>query len=579
MISFNIKDVPFSSCGSYISISYMDGSFNGFAGKPGVYLRNIHGDAAVKEVFLIEPVCNSMPVSYELCAVPGILKLVPAEGEAELCVSDPKTLRIRGRGCGLRLTSNWNTAHDNAIEMETGRWLLNTKKNRISYMLRMIKGLLRVNAHWDGLRCENMEIYMTPDPISGMFELSLHEFRCSWSRKNASQDFDKCVKDVQKNYESFLEKMPRVPKSLAKARKLAAYIKWSCIVAPEGHLKYPAMLMSKNWMTNVYSWDHCFNAIALSSGYPQAAWGQFKIFFDVQDESGALPDFVSDCTKVWNYSKPPIHGWTLKKLMENMKVSTEMLCEVYRPLCKWTDWWFEYMDEDDDSIPQYNHGNDSGWDNSTVFLQRPPIESPDLAAFLIIQMEVLGKVAGMLGYPDEERSWAARAEELLGLFKRHFVRDGRLYAYTVKGHVPVKSDSLLLFIPLVLGRKLPEEILRYMVDELRGNRFLTEYGLATEATDSNMYTPDGYWRGPIWAPSTMLIVDGLMDIGERKLAEELVSRFAKLIQKSGFAENYNAITGEGLRDRAYTWTASVFLILAGGFYKNNITERLVENSI
>lgn len=30
----------------------------------------------------------------------------------------------------------------------------------------------------------------------------------------------------------------------------------------------------------------------------------------------------------------------------------------------------------------------------------------------------------------------------------------------------------------------------------------------------------------------------------------------------GFAENFDAQTGEGLRDRAYTWIAAVYLILA-----------------
>ncbi len=31
---------------------------------------------------------------------------------------------------------------------------------------------------------------------------------------------------------------------------------------------------------------------------------------------------------------------------------------------------------------------------------------------------------------------------------------------------------------------------------------------------------------------------------------------------SGFAENFDARTGAGLRDRAYTWTAAVYLTLA-----------------
>jgi len=32
---------------------------------------------------------------------------------------------------------------------------------------------------------------------------------------------------------------------------------WSAIVAPQGLYKREAMLMSKNWMNTLYSWDHC----------------------------------------------------------------------------------------------------------------------------------------------------------------------------------------------------------------------------------------------------------------------------------------------------------------------------------
>jgi hypothetical protein len=39
-------------------------------------------------------------------------------------------------------------------------------------------------------------------------------------------------------------------------------------------------------------------------------------------------------------------------------------------------------------------------------------------------------------------------------------------------------------------------------------------------------------------------------------------RFRALCERSGFAENFDAGTGQGLRDRAYTWTASGYLILA-----------------
>jgi len=35
-----------------------------------------------------------------------------------------------------------------------------------------------------------------------------------------------------------------------------------------------------------------------------------------------------------------------------------------------------------------------------------------------------------------------------------------------------------------------------------------------------------------------------------------------MVKEHGFAENFNAVTGEGMRDLAYTWTPSVFLTLA-----------------
>jgi hypothetical protein len=46
------------------------------------------------------------------------------------------------------------------------------------------------------------------------------------------------------------------------------------------------------------------------------------------------------------------------------------------------------------------------------------------------------------------------------------------------------------------------------------------------------------------------------------LAGEISGRFRALCERSGFAENFDALTGAGLRDRAYTWTASAYLVLA-----------------
>lgn len=244
-------------------------------------------------------------------------------------------------------------------------------------------------------------------------------------------------------------------------------------------------------------------------------------------------------------------------------INGERLQEVYEPLCRWTQWWFDYCDDDDDGVPQYNHGNDSGWDNSTVFTARPPIESPDLSAYLIIQMDVLADVAHILGQDHEAEQWKSRADGLLQKLLAHSWRDDRFVALRSGGHEVIESDSLLLFVPIILGKRLPKDVRSRLIAGLKAEgRFLTEHGLASESTKSPLYQSDGYWRGPIWGAPTMMIVDGLAAVGETQFARELCRKFCDMVVRSGLAENYDAITGAGLRDRAYSWTSSVFLVLA-----------------
>ena len=96
----------------------------------------------------------------------------------------------------------------------------------------------------------------------------------------------------------------------------------------------------------------------------------------------------------------------------------------------------------------------------------------------------------------------------------------------------------------------------------RVRRHLTRWGLATENPQSPRYIADGYWRGPIWAPPTLLICDGLKRMGEDELAQEIAFKFCELVAQGGMAENFDALSGKPLRDRAYTWTAAAYLVFA-----------------
>ncbi|NJL94119.1 MAG: hypothetical protein HC915_10535, partial [Anaerolineae bacterium] len=81
-------------------------------------------------------------------------------------------------------------------------------------------------------------------------------------------------------------------------------------------------------------------------------------------------------------------------------------------------------------------------------------------------------------------------------------------------------------MPLLLGDRLEKTVQSALISGLE--RFLTEHGLASENPASPFYTPDGYWRGPIWAPSTYLLVEGLRACGADGLAQEVATRFCAL---------------------------------------------------
>lgn len=128
--------------------------------------------------------------------------------------------------------------------------------------------------------------------------------------------------------------MPSCPQSWQETSLLAAYLSWSSFVRKNSYLTRDAMLMSKNWMTSVWSWDHCFNSIMLSYHLPELAWDQFMLLFDHQNATSLLPDSINDACGVWNYCKPPIHGCALRWMMRNMHLSVSQMQEAYQCLCK-----------------------------------------------------------------------------------------------------------------------------------------------------------------------------------------------------------------------------------------------------
>jgi hypothetical protein len=542
-------------------------------GKPveSISLRYIYGARSAR-LYDISLFSEGGDQPFHVKAHPSLLQLESPEGSIDIIMPRPRELRIRSTGVSARFTIPGETGGMWEAILPVGRGKENAVRQwrcvagMIKHDVRLLRGSLVMEGEWGprpsgARRHQQTHNYGFVLPPSS--EICIQDYRSENTLPHPARSFDADGKKVLAELEAWHAAGPEVSPQYKETAQRASYITWSSFVPASGNFWTPTMLMSKRNMLNAWNWDNYFNSWAMGLRRPELAWDMYQLHFNHQNEEGALGDGINEMKLGFTYTKPPVHGIVLNNLMHYGAVGDAALRRIYPKLVQATNWWFQYRDDDGDMICQYHHGNDSGWDDASLFDLEPPIESPDLSALLVTQLRVLEKAARRLGLPGDARDHRDTAERLLETLLRHNVRDYRFTAPQDGTHTTGPLSSLLLRVPVVLGRLLPVEVLDALCADLNdGKQFLGAHGLATESMSSPEFIPDGYWRGPAWAPATMLIIYGLIDAGRTELAEKLARRFCDTCRKSGFAECFNPITGEPLHDRGYTWTASVFIILA-----------------
>ena len=553
-VTFDVREIPFSRRGSWLDISPVTALHTSSDD-----LHLVSHQTGMNAVLRFEPqrAGARLPTTVETCA--ELLRWMDG-GTAviEATFESVDTVRLRGRGADLRIADA--TA---VLTPFTGTYFFEDPVDGSAVFTSYASGRrYRVTRLAGELQFEGSEALGTGAravTATGDWEVAIEEFETARAPYQRRTTFDAAVEATASLFSAYLESIAGWRSDSTPAAASAAYVLWSATVEPRGFLGRESVLMSKHWMDKVWSWDHCFNAIALAPAGADLAIDQFLVPFDHQDAAGALPDSVTHSEVLFNFVKPPIHGWALARLRELVEVSPAQLGEIYARLAAWTRFWLDYRRVPGHALAHYQHGNDSGWDNSTAFDGDRLLESPELAAFLIVQLGVLADLADELG-TDDAPEWRSQQAAQLGALLGELWDGARFVGKGALSGAPSGSSSLLTLMPIVAAAHLPAEVIDALAADIALH--LTEFGLATELPDAPAYESDGYWRGPIWAPSTLLVENGLRRGGHAELADRVSERFLALCERSGFAENFDALTGEGLRDRAYTWTASAYLTLA-----------------
>lgn len=526
MNAVDLKNIPFSRYGSYFVVSDINDK---------LYIRDVRrGDNHSDKVFEI-----GISKDYVLSGDDVEIELKEDDKQLNMIMPTEDTIRLKTSSKSIHLIMSYNR-YDNYFYHPKGYYEISSYAHELRFAFHVHQGSVSFK--------QEHAIEVTIAPHS---DVVIESFKVA-SKYIIDTTYQEDKTFVSRDFEEWKKSVVNKP---CERSHLAAYITWSNMVKPVGLFKRYAMYMSMNWMTNIWSWDNCFGAIMLAKSKPELAYDQFLFFKDFQDETGMLPDYANTEYVSYACAKPPIYGWAYRYMMKrNTYFSDEnRLREVYDFVKKQTQFWLNHRSIH--GTPYYTHGNESGWDNGTNFEEGVPVTTPDLIALLIDQVKFLSTLCTKLNIEDR---WQDVKESLMkSLIHLWQENEFRPYLLNEKKFV-FTGDSLQNFIPLILKEDLPIEIYKSLLESfIQEKRFISPYGLATEAMTSSYYTYNGYWKGPIWAPVMLMFIDFL----DSPLKEQLKEGFISCMNEGGMAENFDPVTGEGLVDPSFAWTSSTYLIL------------------
>ena len=418
---------------------------------------------------------------------------------------------------------------------------------------------------WEGLSSGKVAGVTVPN-ADGTFTLAIEEFTHAGKVRDAYPSFEEARAGMQADWEAFRDKFTDYPGDEDRAHRVTRYTQWSYLLEPRGSLAHTMLLMLTSDLCS--QWQLCQNAVALED-HMDIAMELLLAPLDRVSPEGQLSDVYDDVFCIRQMYKPPVHGWAVKELMSRhdllAECPREKVEQLYTMMARWGDWFMENRDDDGDGIPAYEHGDETGFDDCTLFKEHNNVAAPDLSAYLVLLFEALGDLARLLEKGEETaEAWYEKSRTLLDKMLK-YMWDGRYFC----GLLPytgekLRSASCIHYIPLVLGDRLGKEVLDALTDSLMADEgLLTEHGVASESVFSDDYRPAGMCmsRGYILPPAMIFLCSGLLNSGRRAEGLEITRRYCESLAKGNFPFLMHPLRGAQGGFFGGTWPCAAFTVL------------------
>jgi glycogen debranching enzyme len=348
-------------------------------------------------------------------------------------------------------------------------------------------------------------------------------------------------------------------------------------------------------------WDSCFHAIVLCQFDPADAKRELLALVNRQFNNGMIPHMIywekGDVIDIsWgkdgtsSITQPPMIAYAVWKIYQSDN-DLDFLKQIYKNLFH----YYKYLLNDRDPHERHLVGiinpDESGEDNSPRFdsiLGLPPVHTLEenfqkrlllvdenkkcnfdapfcmknffwvkdvpFNAILVENLHCLADIADKLGFAYDATYFRTKRLEVISAMRELMLEDGLFWSTYGAEYEKIKVKTWAFFSPL-FAKMLEQTEADKLIKEhlLNPKEFWTEYPVPTVSLDDPSYDQNGFWRGPVWMATNWFVYKGLINYGYQKEAKIIQEKSLTLLEKSGFREQFNPHTAEGMGANDFTW--------------------------
>ena len=579
----SLSDAPFSRRGSYLGF-FMDTNGVELFGKPKLYISNVRGNGPYRQI-QAQIIKDGHPLPTVISSTESEVILESLAGSFRFCIGERKFVRIKGTdGLTLRLTPNLGKFGGTLVDLKDGTWQFSF--NTTTALLLTFTGKLqpfgRMSGSLQGATGASFDI--APDE-NGVVDVGVEEYFIDAIHRPLEEypSYEECVRSYQDEFDAFCEEVcPSLPEAWEPMRRKALWTIFGLMVEPDDNdagetiFKHSMIKMLHGTFEHVSGWQQAMHVICLSEKDPKLCWTILRGLFDYQDANGRIADILTDVNWPRNAMKPPIQGLALMHLLDNdpqlAAVSREDAEHIYQGIVRWSDFFFLCRDRNKDGLMENIGAVETGWEDAPYFNVGFPLASPDMNSYLAIQLEAQARLGRLLGKDEAVcAGFEARSKEMVQKIIKAFWDGEKWTAYNSDTGKRSNTETISLMGALILGKRLPQDIIDKTVATLwEKGKYLTPYGLATEALDSP-YFNHAFAQGSIIPPAQLIFCLALEACGRFDLAKEAGLNYIGNLKANGLFHTHNALTGKPERgmvafDEKFlfwsAWSSSIYLFMS-----------------